>query len=385
MKDMISMNRTLLGSVAGVALIAGVAGYLIGHGTDAPQPTNVSTPASKEEASSNHIAIDDARIKAAGIGLFTVGDAGFGSEIIAQGAVEAPPSGLAVLTAGADGRVTRISKQIGDAVGRGETIATIESRDAATISGSLRAAQARAAQAKANYAREQRLYDAKVTARADLEAARADYQAAAAQVASANGEAAAAGVSGRFISVRSPIAGRITAAPAVLGSYVSAADELFRIANPTVVQAEVSVPVRDGDRIRPGAAAVIEADGNEVNARVRSITPSADAESRTMKVVLTPTSGGSTLTPGEYIRARITGSGGGEGVAVPSEAVQSVGGRDMVFVRTAKGFAVRPVEIGERNSETAQILNGVRPGETIAGRQAFVLKAELEKGAGEDE
>ena len=130
---------------------------------------------------------------------------------------------------------------------------------------------------------------------------------------------------------------------------------------------------------------VIEADGNEVNARVRSITPSADAESRTMTVVLTPTSGGSTLTPGEYVRARITASGGGAGVAVPSEAVQSVGGRDVVFVRTAKGFAIRPVEVGERTSETAQILNGVKPGETVAGKQAFVLKAELEKGSGEED
>src|SRR3546814_12752857 len=60
------------------------------------------------------------RIKMAEIGLFKVGDAGFGSEIIAQGSVAAPPSGLAVLTAGADGRVTRNSNQIGDPVARGD-------------------------------------------------------------------------------------------------------------------------------------------------------------------------------------------------------------------------------------------------------------------------
>src|SRR3546814_6363986 len=75
------------------------------------------------------------------------------------------------------------SDLIGDPVARGERVATIESREAATISGDLRAAQARAAQAKANYERERTLYEAKVTARADLEAARADYEAAAAQAA----------------------------------------------------------------------------------------------------------------------------------------------------------------------------------------------------------
>src|SRR3546814_7166193 len=148
------------------------------------------------------------------------------------------------------------------------------------MSGDLRASQARAAQAKANDERERTLYEAKGTARADLEAARADYEAAAAQAAGASGAAEAAGVSGRFISVRSPISGRVTAAPALLGSYVSAETELFRIADPSVVQAEVSVPVSEGAHIKPGAPAVIAAAGKEISARVRSVPPSADPATR---------------------------------------------------------------------------------------------------------
>src|SRR3546814_12903598 len=74
-----------------------------------------------------------------------------------------------------------------------------------------------------------------------------------------------------------------------------------------------------------------------------------------------------------------------EGVSVPAEAVQSVGGRDVVFVRTPRGFGVRSVQLGERTSEAAQILNGLRAGEVIAGKNAFLLKAELEKGSGEEE
>jgi len=145
------------------------------------------------------------------------------------------------------------------------------------------------------------------------------------------------------------------------------------------------VPVRDGAAIRSGAAAVIEADGGEVPARVRSITPSADAESRTMKVVLVPTGSRSALTPGEYVRARLQSSRSGQGIAVPSEAVQSVNGRDVVFVRTGTGFVIRPVDLGQRTSQEAQILSGLRPGETIAGKQAFLLKAEFEKGSGEED
>jgi cobalt-zinc-cadmium efflux system membrane fusion protein len=388
MKDFTTMNRKYLAAAAAIVLVGGGTGYLLMDGDKSAPGGEQAAPASPdaEAAPPSTIEMSADRIKTAEIGLFKVGDAGFGSEIIAQGSVEAPPSGLAVLTAGADGRITRIYKQIGDPVARGERVATIESREAATISGDLRAARARAAQAKANYERERTLYEAKVTARADLEAARADYEAAAAQAAGARGAAEAAGVSGRFISVRSPISGRVTAAPALLGSYVSAETELFRIADPSVVQAEVSVPVSEGAHIKPGAAAVIEAEGNEISARVRSVTPSADPESRTIQVVLTPTSGGSTLTAGQFIRARIVDAGNdGEGVSVPAEAVQSVGGRDVVFVRTPKGFGVRSVQLGERTSEAAQILNGLRPGEVIAGKNAFLLKAELEKGSGEEE
>ncbi|MAX01000.1 MAG: efflux transporter periplasmic adaptor subunit, partial [Sphingomonas sp.] len=126
--------------------------------------------------------------------------------------------------------------------------------------------------------------------------------------------------------------------------------------------------------------------GQEIPARVRTVTSSANAESRTLTVILTPTAGSSMLTPGDYIRARIAAAKGGEaGLSVPAEAVQSVGGRDVVFVRTDKGFAPRAVQLGARTSEAAQILNGLKPGETIAGANAFLLKAELEKGSGEEE
>jgi cobalt-zinc-cadmium efflux system membrane fusion protein len=67
---------------------------------------------------------------------------------------------------------------------------------------------------------------------------------------------------------------------------------------------------------------------------------------------------------------------------VPEDAVQSLGGRDVVFVRTAQGFRARSITIGQRSAGRVEILSGLKPGETIATRNAFLLKAELGKGAG---
>ena len=70
---------------------------------------------------------------------------------------------------------------------------------------------------------------------------------------------------------------------------------------------------------------------------------------------------------------------------VPEEAVQSLNARDVVFVRTAKGFKATPVTTGQRSAGRIEIVSGLSAGQTIASKNAFLLKAELGKGAGEEE
>jgi membrane fusion protein, heavy metal efflux system len=54
-----------------------------------------------------------------------------------------------------------------------------------------------------------------------------------------------------------------------------------------------------------------------------------------------------------------------------------------VFVRTREGFKAVPVTTGRRSSGRVEILSGLADGQTVATRQAFLLKAELGKGAEE--
>ncbi len=70
---------------------------------------------------------------------------------------------------------------------------------------------------------------------------------------------------------------------------------------------------------------------------------------------------------------------------VPEEAIQSVEGRDVVFVRTGQGFRAVPVTLGRRSAGRVEVLTGLSGGQMIASRQAFLLKAELGKGEGEEE
>ncbi len=375
-----------LGAAGAIALVAG--GYVLGQ-AGSSSPTEAA--AEEEHEGEEHgpegfVAMTDARAKAAGIFSEAVQGGGLASEILAQGTVAPTPSGEAVLTARVDGTVVRINRRLGDHVRAGEAVATMESREAATLSSERSGADARLALARSAYEREQRLYDAKVTARQDLEGARAALAEAEAEARRARSAASASLVSGdgRSLAVVSVISGRITRADATLGAFVPAGTELFRVADPSRIQVEVSVLAADARRIQPGNAARIElADGETRAAVVRSITPGLDPESRTATVVLQPQGIGG-LTQGQGLRARIDAGGGDTGrIALPEEAVQTVEGRDVVFVRTAQGFQATNVVAGQRGGGRIEIVDGLRPGVIVATRGAFLLKAELGKGEAE--
>lgn len=315
-----------------------------------------------------------------------VAEVGLGSavELVFPATVAARPTGSAVIDARASGVVRSVSKTLGDYVRQGESVARIESAEAANLASQLATARARATEMSAAYEREERLFEANVTARQDLEAAAANLAVARSELQRAEAAIAAAGVSGdgRSLAVTSPISGRITQAPVVLGSFVSAGDELYHVINPSALQVEVAVPAADLEQISSGdEATLLLPGGREIGGRVRSLTPAVGAESRTATAVVSVSGNIPGLQPGAFLEARIRPAGEIDvnRISVPEEAVQVVDGNDVVFRRVEGGFQVQQVSIGERSGSRVTILSGLEAGTPIATDNAFLLKAELEK------
>lgn len=381
-------NRLVAG-IAGAALVAGVGGVLIGRSmSDAPAAVEQAEEGEGEEhGPEGFIPMTTEGLKSNGIITERVEPGSLRSEIIAQATVKASPEGQALLTARADGAVVRILKRLADPVAAGETVALLESRDAAAFLAERNAAAARAQAARSAAAREQRLFNARITARQDLEAAIAARQAADAELQRADAAVRAAGVTGggRYLAVRSPINGRLTEVDTQLGAYVSAGAELFNVSDPRSIQVDAAVPVTDAQRIRSGDRAVIELpNGGLVDASVRSVTPALDPQSRAATVVLQLAGAPGGLTQGQAVRVRITPRGSVQSaIILPEQAVQQIGGRDMVFVQVRGGFQAVPVSVGSRSSGRIEILDGLRAGQTVVTEGAFVLKSQL--GASEAE
>ncbi len=386
---MIDINKRLLGGAAAVALVASVGGFAVARWTgNSVAPSTAETSSAAEKAPSDVLTMDAPAVKDAGIATEVVASGGLGAEIVSQATVSASPTGEAIVTARAGGAVTRLLKRLGDPVRAGEALAIVESRDAAQIAADRTAAGARALLAQKSLARERYLYDQKVSARVDLERAQAEAAAAAADANRAHVAAGAANITrdGRGVIVASPISGRVTATTARLGAFVQPEAELFRVSDPRQIQIEAAVGSADAGRLAPGDRAIVElADGRTIETRVRAVTPTLNGETRSATAVLDLPGGG--LQPGLAVRVRLLPARGPAttAIVVPEEAVQSLNGSDMVFVRTAAGFRARPVRTGQRSAGRIEIMSGLRAGQTIATTNAFLLKAELGKSAGEEE
>ena len=383
------MTKTRL--YAGTALALAVAA---GLGFGVARLTTPTPQAPATEVAAKPTTVDDAvpitaeAIRISEIGVAPAASGELDAAIPASASVEATPDAEAVLTARAAGTITRILKRIGDPVRAGETIALVESRDASSIAADRSAASARVTLANRQLARERSLLAQGVSPRADYESAEANLAVAQADARRTSAAAGAARVTGdgRSVAVVSPITGRITAAPASLGQYVAAETELFRVADPRRLQITANVPPADAGRVRAGDRVELTTnDGHTIAGRVRSDTGVVDPETRSATIVVIPTAGGSTLVPGQLVQARIFASGGAtrNGVMVPQDAVQTIGNRTVVFVRTSAGFKARTVQAGARSGGLVAIMSGLAAATPIATTNAFLLKAELGKESAE--
>jgi membrane fusion protein, heavy metal efflux system len=130
---------------------------------------------------------------------------------------------------------------------------------------------------------------------------------------------------------------------------------------------------------------VLTSAGASLPAEVRSVTSALDPQTRAATVVLTLRDRAG-VAVGEAVQARIRPRASGPAlIVVPEEAVQRLDGRDAVFLRTDKGFRVQSVQVGARSGGRATVLAGLTPGQSIATRNAFLLKAELGKGTEDGE
>lgn len=342
-----------------------------------------------KEGPKNAVILSAQQIADAGIEVTRPTVGGEAGAIELSATIEGDPQGVQVVSASVGGRLVSLTRNLGQPVGRGDPLAVIESREAASLKAEVEAARARAALAQTNLRREQRLFAERVSPEQDLVAARTAATEASIALRLAQQQLSATGSGGgalNRIAVRSPIAGQVIARSATLGQTVAADAELFRVANLSKVTVATSLVPSDAGRVKPGARVEVTAAGRRQEGRVTFVSPILDETTRLVPVIVTLDNGGSTWRVGETVNVSIlVPATGDRTVAVPSAAVQMIEDKSFVFVRTPTGFRATPVTLGRTNGGQVVVTSGLTGSERIASTNSFTLKAELGKGEGGDE
>lgn len=379
------MKTLLLAGAASLALLLTACGGSVDTGNAAAaNETAAEKGGEAAHADEGQVTLTAEQIAAAGVQLGhpIVGGAG---TIELPAIIEGDPQGTQVVSAAIAGRVVALTRNLGQSVGRGQTIAVIESREAAQIKGEVEAARARLALANSNLAREQRLFAQKVSPEQDLIAARTAAIEARIALTQAQSMVSAAGVGGgglNRLGIAAPISGQIIARPVTLGQTVTADAELYRIANLSQVSIALNLKPEDASRVQPGNTVMVKAAGRQATARITFVSPALDPQTRLVPAIATLDNRSATWRVGEPVTASVelTSTGGGSAIRVPTTAVQSNEGKSIVFVRTAKGFQATPVQLGDASGDTVIVRSGLTGREQIATTGSFTLKAELGKG-----
>jgi len=168
--------------------------------------------------------------------------------------------------------------------------------------------------------------------------------------------------------VVAPFAGRVTERMIQLGETVMPGRECFRLVDMEPLLARVYFPEREVSRLRVGQSGVVEVDahpGHEFPARVTIVNPVVDRANGTFKVTLEVRDPEKRLRPGSFARVRIRTDTFGDAVLVPRRASLNEDGEDFVFVAHGDTVSRVPIRLGAISGDTAQILAGLAPGDSV--------------------
>jgi cobalt-zinc-cadmium efflux system membrane fusion protein len=373
-------------------------------------PTAAPAAVAVEPRTSVHVGVDDAA--AAGIETAPARIVERAEPLQAAGVVGFDERRTARLGALVEGVVDELRVQVGDRVGRGAILLYLHSHvvhDAwagyfKSIA-ELRRSEAELTYVRTSEARAAELVADRALSPQELQRARTDVNAATQAVAAARAEITRFeqeldhyGITAtpdgnpadqREVPVRSPIAGTVIERLATEGMAVTPGTPLLVVSDLSRVWVLGEIDEKMLGRVTTGAVASITAGAYGADVFTGTLTAIGDVvnpATRRVTLRIEAPNADRRLKPQMFVTVSLGAAAPRRVLVVPSRAVQSIDGEQVVFVRTAGDrFERRAVTTGSDVSGEVEIVSGLGEGEVIATAGAFLLKSELTRPAGDKE
>jgi RND family efflux transporter MFP subunit len=217
-----------------------------------------------------------------------------------------------------------------------------------------------------------------------VQAAQTGIQQAEAKIRQAKSQVATAAVNVGFKQVSAPISGTIGDLPVKQGDYATMGEAIATITRNDSLDLRISVPVSRAGQLRQGMTVELIAPGTGKTlerGRVSFISPNIDTSLQTVLIKASFPNARGKLRDGQKVEAKIVWNNE-PGILIPTTAISRVGSKSFVFVveqQTADGkpqqvVRQRPIELGNIQDASYQVLEGLEVGDSIAVSNILKLR-----------
>ena len=341
-------------------IVAGIAGVGLGLRQRGGGGT-VAVPAGEERV-----------MELAAVDVITVSSSQLQPSIPLSGSLR--PAAQTVVKTKVAGELREVRVREGEAVRRGQVLATIDSTELDARLAEKRAALA-AARAQRDLARKNWAMNEQLLRQNFISRNAADTVASALAVGDANVGAAEAQVSLARKALAdamltAPMAGVVAERFSEPGEKLPVDARVLSLVDLSRMELEADVPASDIGSVRVGGRVefLVEGiQGRPFEGRVERINPSADQRSRRIKVYIAVANPRHELRGGMFAGGTVASAEPRQATLVPAAVVRQDGGQDAVLVVEGGRVARRVVRLGARDGgrDQVEILEGLSPGERV--------------------
>jgi HlyD family secretion protein len=215
---------------------------------------------------------------------------------------------------------------------------------------------------------------------------------------SAEGKYRGAAAQLSYSEIKSPIDGVVTDRPLYVGDLATANQPLLTVMNISKLIAKGHIPQSEAAQLKVGNPAQLKVPGIDepIEGKVTLVSPALDPGSTTIEVWVEAKKPNPALRPGITVQVAMTVKTVKDAVVVPAAAVYKNpegNGNYVLVAGTDEKAHVKPVQVGIRNGEDAQIASGIAVGDPVItsggyavpdGTKIKVEKPEAPEKAGAD-
>ncbi|WP_447634987.1 efflux RND transporter periplasmic adaptor subunit [Flavobacterium microcysteis] len=336
------MNRKKIvyGSLAAIA-IALILYFSLRHtdhdGHNHDEKTAESEP--KEAVSVKEVELNEAQYKAAGIELGAFAMKNLSDVVNANGYTKLPPQNQADVSVHLTGIVKSINVIEGQAVKKGQVLATIESPEFAKLQEAYQTSKSNLEFLTLEYDRQKTLSEENVNSKKIFQKTKADFETEKARLSSLKQQLSLLNLngsnnSGSIMPVVAPISGYITEINIKIGSNAEVGKPLLSIVDNSQLHVDLLVYEKDLQKVKPGQNirfVLTNQDNTEIKGKVFNVGKAFENETKSVAVHADIINKSQTLIPGMYVNALID-VGARDVQALPLDAVVKAEGREFIFI-----------------------------------------------------